>query len=60
METVSKIMLNEIWKSLVHNPAPLEQITLCGEGALASVFPVSELATACWGAAGLACAHHST
>ncbi len=55
METIVKTLLSEIWQSLGHTAIPLDQVTLCGQGALASAFPVSELATASWSAAGLAC-----
>ncbi|QJW55032.1 Acetyl-CoA:oxalate CoA-transferase [Serratia plymuthica] len=56
MPTLTQRLLEEIWQSLSHTPPPVSQLAVSGEGELASAFPVTELATACWGAAGLACA----
>lgn len=49
-------LLDEIWQSLGQCPAPADRLTVSGTGALPSAFPVTELATAAWSAAGLACA----
>ncbi|MEF3419883.1 CoA transferase [Serratia marcescens] len=49
-------LLDEIWQSLGQRPAPADRLTVSGTGALPSAFPVTELATAAWSAAGLACA----
>lgn len=49
-------LLDEIWQSLEQRPAPCDRLTVSGTGALPSAFPVTELATAAWSAAGLACA----
>ena len=49
-------LLDEIWQSLGQRPAPCDRLTVSGTGALPSAFPVTELATAAWSAAGLACA----
>ncbi|HIE2219850.1 TPA: CoA transferase [Serratia marcescens] len=49
-------LLDEIWQSLEQRPAPCDRLTVSGIGALPSAFPVTELATAAWSAAGLACA----
>lgn len=56
MPTLTQKLLEEIWQSLGHRATPEDPLAVSGEGELASAFPVSELATACWGAAGLACA----
>jgi hypothetical protein len=56
MNTLTHTLLDEIWQSLGYTATPVEQITVLGTGELASAFPVTELATAAWGAAGLACA----
>lgn len=57
MDTLTQTLLAEIGQSLGHSDnAPAIALTVGGEGSLNSAFPVSELATASLGAAGLACA----
>lgn len=56
MDAITKTLLSEIWHSLGYHTIPFDQITVSNEGELASAFPVTELATASWSAAGLACA----
>lgn len=48
--------LREIWRAVDGNPAHLAHLTVTGSGSLPSVFPVTELAAAAVGAAGLALA----
>ncbi len=50
------IYLDTIWNALGGNPQALNRIAMTGEGALSSVFPVTDLAAATIGAAGLAAA----
>lgn len=64
MDSLTQTLLAEIGQSFGHDAFSAGSLTVSGEGALSSAFPVSELATACWAAAGLACAgllqhHHS-
>lgn len=56
MDTLTQTLLSEIRQHLGGHTAPAGPLTVSGEGALSSAFPVTELATACWSAAGLACA----
>lgn len=57
MDTLTQTLLAEIGQSFGHSDnAPAIVLTVGGEGSLNSAFPVSELATASLGAAGLACA----
>lgn len=57
MDTLTQKLLAEIGQSFGHSDnAPAIALTVGGEGSLNSAFPVSELATASLGAAGLACA----
>ncbi|MGO2155675.1 MAG: CoA transferase [Serratia proteamaculans] len=56
MDNLTQTLLAEIGQSLGHSAIPEIPLTISGEGALNSAFPVTELATACWSAAGLACA----
>ncbi|MCS3408090.1 CoA transferase [Serratia sp. AKBS12] len=56
MNTLTHTLLNDIWQSLGHTETPFGQVTVTGIGELGSEFPVTELATACWAAAGLSCA----
>ncbi|MGO4742413.1 CoA transferase [Serratia quinivorans] len=56
MDTLTQTLLAEIGQSLGHDALPTGSLTVSGEGALSSAFPVTELATASWAAAGLACA----
>ncbi len=56
MDNLTQTLLAEIGQSLGHSAIPESPLTISGEGALNSAFPVTELATACWSAAGLACA----
>ena len=49
-------LLTELWASLSGPPQVLEHVTLSGEGALPSVFRVTDLATAAVGVAGAAIA----
>ncbi|HYY28230.1 MAG TPA: hypothetical protein VE860_09815, partial [Chthoniobacterales bacterium] len=46
----------ELWAAAGGNPAFLENLEITGSGNLPSVFPVSDLATAAIGCAGLAIA----
>jgi hypothetical protein len=55
MDIITKALLSQIWQSLGHKAPLTELVTLSGEGGLTSAFPVTELATASWSAAGLAC-----
>ena len=48
------IYLDTVWNALGGNPRALNRVTMTGEGALPSVFPVTDLAAAVIGAAGLA------
>lgn len=52
--TIAKLMLGEIWQAVDGRPTALNQVSIHGRGALASAFPVSELAAASVAAAGLA------
>lgn len=56
MNPLTHTLLDAIWQSLGHRATPADQLTVGGDGALTSAFPVTELATAAWAAAGLACA----
>lgn len=56
MDSLTQTLLAEIGQSLGHSAIPEIPLTISGEGALNSAFPVTELATACWSASGLACA----
>ncbi|MFS7186672.1 CoA transferase [Serratia proteamaculans] len=56
MDNLTQTLLAEIGQSLGHSAIPEIPLTISGEGALNSAFPVTELATACWSTAGLACA----
>jgi len=49
-------LLGKLWASLAGPPAILDQLTITGEGALPSVYRVTDLATAAIGAAGAAIA----
>ena len=56
MDSLTQTLLAEIEQSFGHDAFSTGSVTVSGEGVLSSAFPVSELATACWAAAGLACA----
>ncbi|HBK4767496.1 TPA: CoA transferase [Serratia liquefaciens] len=54
MDSLTQTLLAEIGQSFGHDAFSTDSVTVSGEGVLSSAFPVSELATACWAAAGLA------
>lgn len=54
MDSLTQTLLAEIGQSFGHKVFSTGSVTVSGEGVLSSAFPVSELATACWAAAGLA------
>lgn len=54
MDSLTQTLLAEIGQSFGHDAFSTGSVTVSGEGVLSSAFPVSELATACWAAAGLA------